>query len=382
MRLQSVVGRNYKKKRFLDSYFPILCKCVTFVPVMSKPVLHIFNPWHDMALAHHRSNYQPPVSALQMARDLWSLPKWIARPEDVVWDGVSPIPRNDYEVRPWGWDLLIRSQLQKRFPWLSLPSVEQIDEWRRLSSRELAVETLGRLVDKKKNLLIGESYLCTTVNQVRMLLTQHPNALLKQLWSSSGKGLKPVTDSFEMPLQNWCSKAIVQQGSVVFEPRYHRVLDFAMEFESDGCGLITFLGYSVFRTSETGQYAGNILDTSENLERIILRELQTDDVCILHGLQQRLCNLLSTSIGNSYSGPFGVDMMVVEGGLLHPCVEINLRYNMGQLAMELSKRVLAPGQTGLFQILTPTGPDSHYTVSVVTQTGSGAISLPLQSTPA
>ena len=41
----------------------------------------------------------------------------------------------------------------------------------------------------------------------------------------------------------------------------------------------------------------------------------------------------------SYTGPFGVDMMVVageKGFLLHPCVEINLRRTMGHAALALT----------------------------------------------
>lgn len=45
--------------------------------------------------------------------------------------------------------------------------------------------------------------------------------------------------------------------------------------------------------------------------------------------------------GGAYTGPFGIDMMVVEGNagkgfLLHPCVEINLRRTMGHVALSLT----------------------------------------------
>ena len=50
-----------------------------------------------------------------------------------------------------------------------------------------------------------------------------------------------------------------------------------------------------------------------------------------------------------YSGPFGVDMMIVaredgNGFLLHPCVEINMRRTMGHVALSLTPPPLAPKQ--------------------------------------
>jgi hypothetical protein len=38
----------------------------------------------------------------------------------------------------------------------------------------------------------------------------------------------------------------------------------------------------------------------------------------------------------TYSGPFGIDMMIIKDGFLHPCVEINLRRTMGHVALSLT----------------------------------------------
>lgn len=334
-----------------------------------KPVtVHLFNPWHDMALANYQPNYQPPASAVKMAQDLAFLPRWVAREGDLIllpdfsaWqvhghettrvafpqEGVS------YEIKPWGWDQLVLRQLQIHFPSLELPSRACVDTVRQLSSRQLAVETLAALHEKSPGTFIGESFFCTDLPTVAALAEKYPRMLMKQLWSSSGKGLRRLDRVFDAPLQNWCSRSISQHGGVVLEPRYERLMDFAMEFVSSQ-GSIAFCGYSVFLTSDTGKYAGNLLDTDENLERSILGEMGGVDASVLHQLQQLLVEILNTSIAPYYQGPFGVDMMLVRAedgsARIHPCVEINLRFNMGQLATALSRQLLPEGRKGLFSI--------------------------------
>jgi hypothetical protein len=41
---------------------------------------------------------------------------------------------------------------------------------------------------------------------------------------------------------------------------------------------------------------------------------------------------------SDYEGPFGIDMMICDGSLLHPCVEINLRRTMGHVALALTPK--------------------------------------------
>lgn len=334
-----------------------------------KPVtVHIFNPWHDMALANYKPNYQPPASAVKMAQDLALLPRWIAQEGDLILlpDFTAQMVCGEelkrvafpekgvhYEIKPWGWDQLVLRQLQINFPSLELPSLADMDGIRRLSSRQLAVETLRALHEKRPGAYVGESFFCRELPAIAALSERYPKMLMKQLWSSSGKGLRRLDGVFDVPLQNWCARSIAQHEGVVLEPRYERVLDFAMEFTSSPSG-ITFCGYSVFLTSDTGKYAGNLLDTEENLEGRILQEMGASSSAVLQQLKTDLIGILSQSMAPLYCGPFGVDMMLVrlENGAvgIHPCVEINLRFNMGQLASSLSRKVLPEGRKGLFRI--------------------------------
>ena len=308
-----------------------------------------------MALANHRVNYQPPASAVQMARDLALLPSWIAEEGDVVCDFQTSVPEVEkYQVKPWGWDLLVYRMLLQWDSKVKLPSREYIDGIRLLSSRTLAVSTLKELRDSSPGFYEGESFLCTSLEEIQDLLVRYPDVIMKQLWSSSGKGLKPICGKFDVPLLNWCKRSIQMQGGVVLEPRYERILDFALEFVSDGEGHVSFNSYSVFLTNDHGQYSGNLLDTDEHLEQYILSKYGAEDNAVINSLKEQISLILSENLGRKYIGPFGVDMMLVKTASgeikIHPCVEINVRFNMGQFASALSKKLLAEGHRGLFKI--------------------------------
>src|SRR5262249_45365236 len=75
-----------------------------------------------------------------------------------------------------------------------------------------------------------------------------------------------------------------------------------------------------------------------------VQELYRQIVLALQGELKKLC----------YLGPVGIDAFVyrtIEGGCrLKPVVEINPRYTMGRLTLELMNHV-APGSSGLFRLI-------------------------------
>lgn len=94
----------------------------------------------------------------------------------------------------------------------------------------------------------------------------------------------------------------------------------------------------MFATSSTGAYTGNYVSDEPCLKRRIPEALQghLSDVC--KNLQRHLQNVYS----QGYSGPLGVDMMVVEHKgekYIHPCVEVNLRQTMGNVCVSLRSQL-------------------------------------------
>ena len=118
------------------------------------------------------------------------------------------------------------------------------------------------------------------------------------------------------------------------EPFFDKEKDFGMEFYAGEDGSIRYLGLSLFHTAN-GAYTGNILATENKKREMISRYISIE---LLDSIKENICSSLPTILTGGYTGPFGVDMMVVKGErfLLHPCVEINLRRTMGHVALALT----------------------------------------------
>ena len=335
--------------------------------------LLVFNPEHDIALASNLANFTAPHAGRQLRADLGFLPAlWAEDGDKVLVDHVEsaekafrrvahrlrilgcrdlPVVNERFtsaklsvysdqmtDVLPWGWNLALRASLKRAgiAPAL-MPSEEQIAHIRQLSHRRTASKLLPLL---QMDGTVGESFECTTADEVETLLARYGQVVMKAPWSSSGRGLRFLSTErtpFQMQA-GWFRNVVAQQGSVMVEPLYNKVRDFGMEFCADDSG-IHYLGLSLFHTVN-GAYEGNILAAEMTKQEIISRYIPA---CLLDSVEQKITS--SLDLGN-YRGPFGIDMMIVrkdgtekpeEGRcLLHPCVEINLRRTMGHVALAIS----------------------------------------------
>lgn len=315
-----------------------------------------------------------------MARDLAALPAWWAGAGDAVrapmrdgeWlcAGVQGrlLPSLEWTegadlsgisaVEPWGWSPLLLEQVHRAgVPTGMLPDAEALRRIRAGSCRCRAVELLATLRSSASAFgrewgqwLCGESFYCTDEDAVARLLARFPDTLLKASWSGSGKGLRLGRGGWVPPLTGWCRRVLREQGGVVVEPIYNKVYDLAMEFYSDGQGRVDYRGLSRFVTTPRGTYVGNRVAPEAEHVRWLAAFLPAG---LWQALRDELAARLSRMVGGDYRGPLGVDMMLcrLEGGglCLHPCVEVNLRRTMGQVAADLS-RFLAPGAEALFVI--------------------------------
>lgn len=343
--------------------------------------LHIFNPEHDIALASGLSNFTAPHAGRQLRHDLGFLPALWAEPGDGIlvddpdytqrqWDRASarllrtlgfkrssgderlfyaaskPIS-SCTDVCPWGWNsalkaLLLRRGVDERV----LPPDDALITIRDLSHRRTASRLLPVLRDEISRqrqmsaggITAGESFECTSPQELEQLLEHYGQLVLKSPWSSSGRGLRflSVGRTSVTMHEGWIHNIIATQGSVMAEPYYNKVKDLGMEFEVDGEGAVSYLGLSLFHT-ENGAYTGNIIATEKTKKQMISRYIPAN---LLSIVRENICTLTRPLFEGRYCGPFGVDMMVVatdDGQLaLHPCVEINLRRTMGHVALTLS----------------------------------------------
>jgi hypothetical protein len=239
-------------------------------------------------------------------------------------------------VDVWGWDLAIRAYLLR---WgveaVVMPTVTQIDAIRQLSHRRHAMQLLESLQ------MPGTIGCASETDQMEIIvdrLQSGEHLVVKAPWSSSGRGVRFMEGDMNIYDNGWVRHVIEKQGSVMVEPYYNKVKDFGMEFVSDGKGIVSYVGLSLFQTSN-GAYTGNILASEDEKEHMISHYISVD---LLKAIRQKICTLMGVLLKDRYAGAFGVDMMVVrrddgDGFLLHPCVEINLRRTMGHVAISLTE---------------------------------------------
>ena len=276
----------------------------------------IFNCSNDMALATNARQYLPPKRIQQMEVDLADLA--------YVWEGTQ-------FAGPWGWSLATKQRYkQMGVPEELLPSDEWLEEVRRLSSREYSCfylkQLLGTLHDV--NLLGWGMKFQKTLSP--FMEEREPSLMpfiFKSLWSSSGRGVF-VSDTFDVPTLQRLQGFISSQGGYVVDEYYeNKVLDFAMEFFIHPNHQVEFLGYSVFVASAHGAYGYNYVESQADL----LRRIDVDEK-----LLQQFIDFHKVYLSKlAYHGPVGVDMLKTADGSIHPCLELNLRMNMGILALLL-----------------------------------------------
>lgn len=306
--------------------------------------LHIFNPSHDEALAINSSKYCPSKAARTIGERYWDIARLWMAPDDFILrlpvDGslrgvVTPDWEQVTAIEPWGWDPHVTGLLQRLgAPERLLPSPQQLERIRVLSSRHTAVQLVARLAETLRQyplpgVLLPKSRWCKTEEQVLCAIeTYHGRAILKQPWSCSGRG---VWSSESPSSLSRIRKTLREQGAVEVEPLYHRTADFAMEFmastdSATGRCCIVFEGLSLFETHDGG-YLGNVIaPQSELMSRLEISESITKSLSQI--VAQHLADILTTD----YSGPLGIDMMLTPEGI-HPCIEINLRNTMGRVAI-------------------------------------------------
>ncbi len=305
--------------------------------------LYVFNPEHDLALANHDANYEAPLSARRFAADLACFPMWYAEagaqvfaPENATWksemNALFPQLKtisftqnpNCENLQPWGWNLA----LTKRFSCINSIFVETVREHSHRRWSAVAMDFLREKVSFDVPCSAQELHSRTEVDA---FITKYENAILKAPLSGSGRGVWRCFGGLSQSAEGWCARTLAKQGSVMVEPLYDKVCDFAMEFSLKN-GEATFAGYSVFDTEGMGVYAGSRLACDEDLEQFLTTKIP---LAHLQEVKAALVQFFETNFA-FYDGVLGVDMLIfraAEGALrLNPMIEINLRMTMGMVA--------------------------------------------------
>lgn len=310
--------------------------------------LHLFNPDNDSALAADQEYYTPSKAAVALRRSGSMLPWLWADDGDMIlvaedmlhgaeeWCGskrlsVKPVAISPatVEASPWGWSRAAkRTFLTVGVAAECLPDDSLLETWRNISHRRSTIRIHNMLgLTPPVEVFSAEEAL----DAVRRLGGM---AMVKLPWSSSGRGVWPTAGISQPKFMARVSGEINHAGSVMIEPLRDKINDFAALYAVNS-GVAEFAGLSLFKTSQSGAYSGNIVMG----DRKISDYLGIDAGAIASDMTECLNRLLE---GSGYSGMLGVDMMTYRGDegkfSVEPCVEINLRSTMGFAALALNRR--------------------------------------------
>jgi hypothetical protein len=138
-------------------------------------------------------------------------------------------------------------------------------------------------------------------------------------------------------------------------------VDFSVQLEMTARGL-KLCGYTGLLTDSKGQYQGNWAapNYAQRLpDAVVTLFREPRDVSVrLHRTYSDILSLLESELQRAeYLGPVGIDAFVyrtAHGDVqLKPIVEINPRYTMGRVMVELMKRA-CPGTFGVFRLVNRT----------------------------
>ena len=249
---------------------------------------------------------------------------------------------------PWGWSPQIKRRLRVMGFDAVLPSDNSIAAIRELSNRRSSIKILSALKEQGIDTPPLPLY-CSSPDDVASFVNSRPRCVIKAPWSGSGKGIAWGIGRVETPMEHFYKGIIKRQGGVVCEEFLNAKVEFAMEFFTDG-ETVSFAGYSLFKSFK-GSYSGNVLASDSKIEQFLMQYIAYDE---LHKVRDALPGILRSMLcGSGYIGYLGVDMMIYESNgtlRLNPCMELNLRMNMGMVSRIFLDRFVAEGRVGEYRV--------------------------------
>jgi hypothetical protein len=187
----------------------------------------------------------------------------------------------------------------------------------------------------------------------------HPKIVAKEALGLAGHNAIRLWEPELLPAQRqWLTRTLQNGRQVVIEPWLEREMDFSIQLEMNSRHL-KLCGYTGLINDRKGQFQANW--AAPNYDRRVPANAAAlfPDVPGISGklqwLYQEIISLLEAELrAAGFAGPVGVDAFVyrtAEGVCrLKPIVEINPRYTMGRLTLELMKQT-SPGSHGLFRLV-------------------------------
>lgn len=340
--------------------------------------LFLFNPENDIALGSGLARITPPKMARLLHLGGEALPVWLAQKGDYILApdiidkefetaeqlGVTLVRSakglDISELCPWGWSLDACNQFEKAGVDEKLVDLHRnrMDAHRELSHRRSSLILKKILHLDAYELHDTEAVEAKNIDDAKTFISSVGAAFVKAPWSCSGRGVFRVDINTFPENSARILGCIKQQGSVIIEKALDKVIEFAMLFNYNpalAASKVCFVGYSMTKTAENGRYLGNVVAPQNEIKDTLVSFVSRES---LIAIRRAVCSALPLLLGDTYSGPLGIDMMIYRDSAgaikVNPCIEINLRYTMGFVARNLWERrgikgalAFVPTNTGL-----------------------------------
>jgi hypothetical protein len=334
--------------------------------------VYIYNPTCELAIANSQVSFMPNKHLRDFEKSLDILMTVFATDDDIVLVNEKPkanflgkyksigFPSPKYlrmnellekleakdlhieDIRPWGWSPNIHHVFKdiKSYccsDFKNSPNYNWREEYKNLYSRKFALDILSSVIEKNREIYLSKSKMAKifyNVDDIVNEFNKYDAVVLKSPWSSSGRGVQFLRKKtlHDNNLQ-WIRSVLKSQGYIMFEPLLEKKVDFSVQLFINENSKVEHVGYGYFKTNENGMYDSNMINHS----------IPNVDVKNLEILAKDLTELIERSeLAKNYRGYLGVDCMLFREGdeiKIHPCLEINLRYNMGTLAIKLEQYI-------------------------------------------
>ena len=376
------------------------------------PSVFVFNPFAEGHIARDKQ-FAPVKHQAMLASDLANLPQFLCRPDDIVLMAKRPsveflsavkqagfaLPefvelkngrvdpasnlcqRKIGSLRPWAWgpdSLELLEPLIAQVTGEARTASQRFNEgiarlYSKAWSADFLREVLARICRRDE---AAEPWLCTedeagvAVDTLEGALEAiaairrrgHHRVVAKEAHGLAGHNAIRLWEPEVLAAQQqWLARALQNGRQVVIEPWLERALDFSVQLEM-GPRNLKLCGYTGLINDCKGQFQANW--AAANYGRRISANVAAlfREPADISGRLQRfygdILSLLEAELQRAgYVGPVGIDAFVYrtpQGDCrLKPVVEINPRYTMGRLTLELMKQT-CPGSRGLFRLVSRT----------------------------
>jgi len=187
----------------------------------------------------------------------------------------------------------------------------------------------------------------------------HHKVVIKQALGLAGSNAMRLFEPEIMPAQKrWMENVFAHKRELVVEPWLERAADFSVQLEMTPDGL-KLCGYTILRNDARGQFQANVAEPHHH------RRIPAKIISLFRGppdISRRLLDFYGEIFAQleielrraDFSGPVGIDAFVycdAAGAMrLKPVVEINPRYTMGRVLVELMRQT-RQGSSGVFRLV-------------------------------